>query len=476
MFKILEGDIGNCIFIIKEGEVVCSINGKAIRNLKKGDHFGEKAVLLDVNRTMDVIASVPSVIYSISVDTLKSMVGDNYRDVLCLNFIKMSFIKLFGTQINMRLLENSYSSFKMINYFKGETVLKVGHNISSKINIIIEGSVINPRTNAVIAKRGDIMFENDVFQGKEEKLKNDLFADPDCLLVEASTEAFMKHMGGSIKDIIRKSKAIDSLNKVPLFKNFTYTKKELLSTIVFVETYENGKKIITQGETDTRFYIVKSGKIDIFIDSNYIRTLNELEYFGERALFFNEPRTATAKANGKTELYVIEHKDFITIMEENLSNYLKQRFYLQDNTIELKDLDYLKDLGAGSFGSVCLVRYRKNKHLYAIKAMAKAQIDAEQLHKNLELERSILLKVDHPFIVKLVKTLKDNKYIFFLMEYIKGKELFDVIRDIGLLSKYQTQFYSCSLMLAIEYLHERSCVYRDIKPENVMVCENVIGF
>ncbi len=60
------------------------------------------------------------------------------------------------------------------------------------------------------------------------------------------------------------------------------------------------------------------------------------------------------------------------------------------------------------------------------------------------------------------------------MDYIKGKELFDVIRDIGLLNKSQTQFYGASMMLAVEYLHERKFVFRDIKPENVMVTD--IGF
>ena len=58
------------------------------------------------------------------------------------------------------------------------------------------------------------------------------------------------------------------------------------------------------------------------------------------------------------------------------------------------------------------------------------------------------------------------------MDYIKGKELFDVIRDIGLLNKFQTQFYGASIMLAVNYLHERKFVYRDIKPENIMVLGN----
>ena len=55
------------------------------------------------------------------------------------------------------------------------------------------------------------------------------------------------------------------------------------------------------------------------------------------------------------------------------------------------------------------------------------------------------------------------------MEFIKGKELFEVIYDIGLLNKLETQFYSGSLLLVIDYFYERKVVYRNIKPENVMV-------
>ena len=58
------------------------------------------------------------------------------------------------------------------------------------------------------------------------------------------------------------------------------------------------------------------------------------------------------------------------------------------------------------------------------------------------------------------------------MEYIKGKELFDIIREIGELSKYQTQFYAASMMLAVDYLHQRKFIFRDIKPENIMVLTN----
>ncbi len=157
-----------------------------------------------------------------------------------------------------------------------------------------------------------------------------------------------------------------------------------------------------------------------------------------------------------------------------MKDHLLNRLYLQDDTIQLSNLIYCDQLGNGNYGTVCLVKNNKNNYYYAIKGIHRNQIDIEELHDNLSLEKKILLQIDHPFIVKLVKTLKDNKYIFFLMEYVKGKELFDVIRDIGILNKSQTQFYAASMLLAIDYLHSRKFIYRDMKPENIMV--NQQGF
>jgi len=376
------------------------------------------------------------------------MVGEKYKDVLYLNMIKMAFSKSETLKkINNKLIENTFPLFNVKNYSKGEVVLKTGFNINSKIIIIIEGNLINEKINQTICNRYDIVFENDLINNKnaEEKLKFDLIADPDCLIVEADKNEFIKILGGNFNEVIKKSNAMELLHRIPIFRNLAISKLEILSKITNVEVFDNGHRIITQGETDFKLFIIKHGTIDVFINDNYIRTLNNNEFFGERALFFNEPRTATAIANGKVECFSIDSKDLKLILEEKLTNYLKGRFFLQDNSVEIKDLDFVRELGKGNFGSVCLVNSRKNKFYYAIKAMVKKQIDLEVLHENIKMERDILLKIDHPFIVKLVKTMKDSKNIFFLMEYIKGKELFDVIRAIGLLNDSQTKFYTGSI-------------------------------
>lgn len=75
-------------------------------------------------------------------------------------------------------------------------------------------------------------------------------------------------------------------------------------------------------------------------------------------------------------------------------------------------------------------------------------------------------------MMEYIRSFKDSQYIYFLTEFINGMELFDVIRLIGLLTPSQSRFYGSIMLHALETLHSNSIMYRDLKPENVMVCEN----
>ncbi len=468
-----KGNISNCIYILKDGNINLKKDGKVIKSLTKGEYFGTLEVISNSNRITEAVPKEKTHLLALPVFYLKSLYGDNYRSVLALSLIKSAFSNNSNLKkLNLKFLDEIFNLISFRYYEKETEIIKSGEPKNSLIVVPIEGELIEVSTSKTICERNNVLFGKEIYNEEATKTSSAIKCKSYSLLAILKCSDLKQHFKCSLKMLGEKSSFIEQLRKVNLFKNFTNAKLENLSKKIKVEKVPNGKNVITQGEEGTRFYIVKKGLVDIFVKDKYIRTMNENEYLGERALFFKEPRSATAKAHGDVEVYYLEKDDFETVIESNLKDYLKDRLYLQDNTVQLNDLVYYMKLGSGSYGNVSLVKSSKNKFFYAIKNISCKQILYGQLHTNLELERSILVKIDHPFIVKLVKTMKDKNYVYFLMDYIKGKELFDVIRDIGLLNKFQTQFYGASIMLAVQYLHERKFIYRDIKPENIMVLGN----
>lgn len=117
-----------------------------------------------------------------------------------------------------------------------------------------------------------------------------------------------------------------------------------------------------------------------------------------------------------------------------------------------------------------LVTTAQKKSCYALKCISKQETIKTKLEKHLLNEKQALTTVSSPFVMEFIRSFKDDNYIYFLTEFINGMELFDAIRVIGLLSSEQTMFYGAQLLHIIETFHEKGFIYRDLKPENVMVC------
>ena len=460
------------IYFIKKGTVKClDEDNKCIRILTEVENFGERAILVNSRRTMSIETITECICYSINVKTLKKMFGENFRSYLYLNFMKSAFYssKKFH-HVDNYIIEKIFQFFEAINLGNDNVAYPIGHIKSSKMIILVSGDLINSKTGEIIGKSGDILFEDELLSLSNEKINYALNPSPDALFLEGDTKKILNFLNcKNFGEIVDKVGICDNLSQVALFKSLSKSKLTMLINLINIEKYKDKDIIIKEGTIGNKFYIVKSGNVEIFCNEKYLRTLNETEYFGERSLLTNEMRSATVIAKGNVELYSLDKESFLTNLSPMMKDYLHKRLYLHDEKVSLNDLIFIKSLGKGNYGSVSLVMNTKTNFPYAIKAISKDHIKYEDLMKNITLEKQILLKIDHPFIVKSVKCLKDDINIYILLEYIKGKELFDVIRDIGLLNKKQTNFYIASMFVAINYLHERKIIYRDIKPENIIV-------
>ena len=476
---VKEGEIANSLYIIKLGEVNIVKNDEIIRTLKSGDYFGEFGILIENSiRTCDVISKTDCICYSVSITTFKKILGEDYRNNLLLNLIKGIFLnsKYFNDIYN-KLLEEFFNLFKIRNLLKNEILFNKDNNITNKLIVVVDGNLIysNNEKEEYLAKRGEILFEDLIWNQTENIAKDDIIAFPDCLIVEADiNEIFNKINVKSWVELINKSKLYKELLSISFFQGLKYEKIIKISEKIKYKSFKKDDIIINK-KMHNKFIIVKNGKIDILKDNKYIRSIYKNDFFGDKSLMIEDSENAIAIASSeKVEIYELEDIEalFSKNSDDNLREFFMNRLGLHDNNIELEDLNYICKLGQGSYGQVCLVENKKTNYLYSIKAISINQIISNNLTDRLLLEKQILLNIDHPFIVKLVKSLKDKTYIFLIMEYVKGKELYKLYLQNDFFSKFQSQFYSASMLLAINYLHQNHIIYRDIKMENIMVCEN----
>jgi serine/threonine protein kinase len=108
------------------------------------------------------------------------------------------------------------------------------------------------------------------------------------------------------------------------------------------------------------------------------------------------------------------------LLSDSVIKQLETRMILQDQSVTLSDLNVVKTLGSGMFGTVYLTTHATSGAPYALKGVLRAKIDEHMVHKNIVDERQILLEIDHVIIMKLVKTMKDAKRVYFLSEFING--------------------------------------------------------
>jgi len=147
-----------------------------------------------------------------------------------------------------------------------------------------------------------------------------------------------------------------------------------------------------------------------------------------------------------------------------------------DQRVSIEDFDLLKVLGKGAYGKVFQVRKKKGQNqgeLYALKSVNKSRIASSQTDiRHTKAERDVLVKTDHPFVVKLYWAFETPKRLYLVQEFCRGGELFRRMEVERMMLEEHARFYLCEIVCAIEYLHSIDIIYRDLKTENVMLEQN----
>ncbi|ELR14878.1 protein kinase domain containing protein [Acanthamoeba castellanii str. Neff] len=140
--------------------------------------------------------------------------------------------------------------------------------------------------------------------------------------------------------------------------------------------------------------------------------------------------------------------------------HLQILYETQIKQVSLSDFEILHLVGEGSFGKVFQVRKKDTGQVYAMKVLKKKKLVDEGEVEHTRTEKNILINNNHPFLVNLKFAFQTEKKIYFLFFHLKKERRFD---------EDKVRFYAAEITLALEHLHSLGIIYRDLKPENVLL-------
>uniref|UniRef100_A0A182NTB8 cGMP-dependent protein kinase n=1 Tax=Anopheles dirus TaxID=7168 RepID=A0A182NTB8_9DIPT len=292
---------------------------------------------------------------------------------------------------------------------------------------------------------------------------------------------------------------VNFLKSVPLLKHLSNDVLTKIADVLEVEFYPAGAFIIRQGAAGDTFFLISQGTVKVTqrlpgrsVDEE-IRILVRGEYFGEQALIREDKRTANIIAMSPgVECLTLDRESFTKhigdLCELQEKNYGDEERVLAfrnlENThpslgscqpelldVNLTDLEVVGTLGVGGFGRVELVKLERNgdTQVYALKCMKKRHIVDTRQQEHMYSERKIMLACQSPFICRLYRTYKDTKFVYMLLEACMGGEVWTILRDRVTFEDSTAKFIVACVLQAFDFLHARGIVYRDLKPENLLL-------
>jgi len=527
---VTQGEEGNEFFLIKTGSAKVEVNGNMVATLKSGAYFGENALLHDEVRNATIVCQAKISALKITreqftklgmnerVDFAKRCAlgggGEKKADIKPPSektpdeTSRIADALKKNSNLNNMITLDEFKLNAMIELMwkedvpAGTEVIKEGDRDAQYFYVINSGSFEVQKvpegasTEDLVGRSGTAYAEATLGPGTSFGELALLYFAPRAATVVSTTDGSVFKLGRQqFKDIITKANAgttdeyIKYLNKVPMLDSLKDGEKKQMAENLTDFAFAEGETIFEKGEKGSMFYVLIEGEVSIVQDGKEPRNLKATEgetpFFGEVALINNEPRVETVKVVSTTATALaMDKKSFDMLLgsledlnkrgKEGTADVCKASSGAVDKSrfgqTKLADLNRLGLLGCGGFGAVEMVEHKKTGECYALKALSKGFVLEAGMQTNIMSEKDVQLMCDSTFIVKLHETYNGDQSLYFLLELALGGELYATYNKRNMWGNADcAKFYVAGTVFAFDHLHERKIIYRDLKPENLLL-------
>jgi cGMP-dependent protein kinase len=521
---IKQGEAGDEFFLIVQGTAQVSVkldNGtvKDVIALQTGDYFGEKAILQAETRAATITAKTDMLVLSLKSSAFKTLdlagkvafpqrqaVQAEKMDVfseqeltkvekspedqkLIIEAVRAEEALQGVVDLSDQMLKDISDVAEKQEVKKGTEIIKHGDPVAKYFYVLATGTVSvtvpeavgSTTMKEVATKTGPNSFGGVAL----------LFNTPRTAAVTSSSDCTLWRINRlAFKRILMQTSAaqleeyIQFMNVVPDLQKMYQAEKRAVAQALTEAHFDKDDTVIKEGEEGDKLYLVYKGELKAYKDGKEVKDYASGGYFGERALLKREPRAATVKVVSATATLLCIDSESFELVRSSLETAAQGgrttaaaatgnkepaplRTAIPRN--ELKSMGYL---GAGGFGFVSLEHHPQTNQYFALKALSKGHLVANDMKQSACTEKDLLLMCDSVFIIKLHGTYKDAQNLYFLLEACLAGDLYLILNRNQLHGQLPcAAYYSAVVMESFLHLHSKRIVYRDLKPENLLLTD-----
>jgi len=451
--------------IITKGQVAVELDGAQERILEEGQYFGEEFLVPETACARNFVAAADQVqCWRLTLEAFQSILG-SLEDMWRMEALRCVPELSVVSEKQLVCLAHNMENFTM---GAGEFLYREG-DVSDCLVLV---TPLGPETSSL--DQPHLPFHGLM----ENRVCTTSYAFDQEVRVCKLTRAAVEQCLGSLKDVRRDWRA-ERLRRAEHLQLCTPRQRRWMAARMTARRFASGETILEPGSSPEDVFVVERGRVVVFDADGLVHKshfFGKGDVFGKCTFSGDEISKQGARAEGEVEVLAL-HRNVVDEAIKPVRAAAASQGAAKDQQWEGEGqphltLGQLKEeavLGMGTFGKVVLVLDTKSANRYALKCISKQRILQSNMIHHLREERRIMQDLRAcPFLVDLVQTLQDEKNVYLAMEPIMGGELFMQMCN-GCLSEEAARFYAACVVQTLDHIHSHGYIYRDLKPENLML-------